>query len=260
LIFERKITDVHVHCQNITVALHLSRWYKDRDIVWDHPGRSIGIMLMPLIDAHVCARTGTLFETAGTTPSWVCPRSKEVFGSREEYRKHLKSMARINRHDRDVAAVREKFAAKIKTIYKCVSPDEICRWLETHGHEIAQGIVYENSLKRGEQPPVEFQLRDVKMTLKFSDHLSNSHSAPEGKEQNWRRDPNLPLGYPGWAGVISGRYDYRDTVSYTDVFKATKIRTESGSGNGRIFHYNVKLFAEEWPSMLMYQKLKGTLT
>ena len=32
--------------------------------------------------------------------------------------------------------------------------------------------------------------------------VSNSHSAPRSKEQNFLRNPDKPLGFPGWEGKV----------------------------------------------------------
>ena len=64
-----------------------------------------------------------------------------------------------------------------------------------------------------------------------SDHVSNSHSSPEGYPQNFMRKEGVPTGYPGWTGRVWVRYRKEEGYSFgSDPFRRTLTHTGTGGG------------------------------
>jgi len=70
----------------------------------------------------------------------------------------------------------------------------------------------------------------------WTDHVSNSHSSPEGMSQNWTgrgvdKDGNpIPRGYPGWTGRVWIRY--ADAPQTFGSEPLNRTLTHSGTGGG----------------------------
>jgi len=52
---------------------------------------------------------------------------------------------------------------------------------------------------------IDAELDIVDISMRWSDNVSNSHSAPHNGVTNWDRDKEQPLGYPGWHGTMTIR-------------------------------------------------------
>lgn len=63
--------------------------------------------------------------------------------------------------------------------------------------------------------------------------VSNSHSSPEGYDQNWGAKPGKPVGYPGWEGRVWIRLKSRPRFRFcfSDHFNNTLTYTSTG-GHG----------------------------
>ena len=67
--------------------------------------------------------------------------------------------------------------------------------------------------------------------LTHHDHVSNSHSGPEGFPQNFMRKEGVPTGYPGWSGRVWVRYVRQDGYSFgSDPFRRALFHTGTGGG------------------------------
>jgi hypothetical protein len=67
--------------------------------------------------------------------------------------------------------------------------------------------------------------------LTHSDHISNSHSSPEGFSQNWGNREGIPTGYPGWGGRVWVRFAEQTGYSFgSDPFSRTLTHVGTGGG------------------------------
>jgi hypothetical protein len=100
--------------------------------------------------------------------------------------------------------------------------------------------------------------------LRHSDHVSNSHSNPEGFPSNWEGKDGLPTGYPGWSGRVWVRYVREEGYSFgSDPFRRALFHTGTGGGgsyNGpwegvssaRWHRYGHKRGADMYPEICCY--------
>lgn len=66
-----------------------------------------------------------------------------------------------------------------------------------------------------------------------SDHVSNSHSNPEGYPSNFGGKPGVPTGYPGWTGRVWVRYKHEQGYTFgSDPFSRTLTHTGTGGAGG----------------------------
>ena len=98
----------------------------------------------------------------------------------------------------------------------------------------------------------EFTKFDI--SVKYSSHVTNSHSCPKGGVQNWcAKDPSKPTGYPGWSGRISGvlvrSKKNMSSYPYSNICKLLDLHTGTGGGGNAEWGYDLKIFADDWPVM-----------
>lgn len=93
------------------------------------------------------------------------------------------------------------------------------------------------------------------LSVEYHEQCSNSHSAPKGKEENWHRDPNLPMGYNGYVGTldiyIEGGYNY--VVSkICDIFgwdDNCGIHTGTGGSRDHGLGWVVTIWCDDFPNL-----------
>lgn len=207
---------------------------------------------MPRVDAHKCRQTGTLFLAANeTVKAWQCPATGKLFARKDRYQEHLKTLARARHTDRKRKKHIAATQAKIDELHRCSSIAEIERWLEKNTQALA------DRKTPFDKTPPKVAFRNVRLRVTWSEHCSNTHSAPIGKKTNWGgRDPDTPRGYPGFVGQIEledahNVWDY----GFFDLLRVTRIRTGSGSG-GRNARASVTLWAEDWPNLAVMERIK----
>jgi hypothetical protein len=126
-------------------------------------------------------------------------------------------------------------------------------------------------------------------TLRWSDSVSNSHSAPHNGVENFDTratyNKGKPTGYPGWTGSINwivewpqeleGMYLGSDLFS-KGTFRSGRQRAHTGTGGGGGGHmskefktwvqrpsYDFRIYAADWPGMARYyekQRMWKTLS
>jgi len=129
--------------------------------------------------------------------------------------------------------------------------------------------------------------------MRYTNSVSNSHSSPEGYPQNFTRNLNLPVGYPGWSGCVWVRYleEYRSCGSTPFAKTLTHTGTGgSGSYDGpwkniaeqqfnrykslqripkdaypkpKIYSWDYKFYDLDWPALALYveqQKMWSALS
>lgn len=89
----------------------------------------------------------------------------------------------------------------------------------------------------------------------FSESVSNSHNAPNGYPQNWRREDDKPKGYPGVHGRWHGKVElidtsyFKHTPSFSDISTLFSfIKTGTGS-SGKDFSQSGMMFVYDFPKI-----------
>lgn len=68
--------------------------------------------------------------------------------------------------------------------------------------------------------------------IRYTDPVSNSHSAPLEGVQNWGGKAGKPVGYPGWTGRVWVRYSSPLDGFGSDYFRGTLSHTGTGGFGG----------------------------
>lgn len=96
---------------------------------------------------------------------------------------------------------------------------------------------------------------ELSYSLHYSNNVSNSHECPRRGVTNWGgRDQNKPTSYPGFKGLITGKYnsDNHTISEYCSSFprkvKIPGIHSGSGGGGEGGFSYELKIFLDDFPN------------
>ena len=99
----------------------------------------------------------------------------------------------------------------------------------------------------------ESPLKSMKLSVKYVEHASNSHSCPLNGVENFRKEQSKPTGYPALAGRISFEVDYLTmSRSHHSPFNKTGIHginTGSGGLRGNTYSYDVTLWLDDFPKI-----------
>lgn len=184
---------------------------------------------MPRINALKCSSTGKPFLSDETMLAWQCPSTGKLFDSKNDYRKHLKKVARLR--------FQKRAAGKIARLHRCSTVAEIEQWITKYAQVLAD---FEADKYGKVAPRIKFS--NVKLDL--SARMS---------EQTNRRLGNRP--YAGWSGDLTLK-DHSDAWRYGvfDLFQNTNIHVGSGRGAGNV-DISVILFANEWPNLALMERL-----
>lgn len=151
----------------------------------------------------------------------------------------LKAAATRTKHRRAAAAKR---LAVLKAEVHGI--EELPAWLLRHYDQL-YAIAYELTeysrwqLKPGRRRrPAPDRIR---ICMHFSEMVPNHYSCPAGGVVNWRRDPSLSMGYPGFDGFLEW---YGDSALY-DILGEIGVNTGSGGYSG----YTAKVFVDDWPNI-----------
>ncbi len=192
---------------------------------------------------------------------WKCPKTGTLFEDITAYRTHLRAAATASIAKRKKDHMMAKLDDTMAELQTCGSFAEIRQWLLDHPEELLLNAMRSgnfvdyrkpSSRRRKEEPP---RLIDVTFSPTWRHNLSNSHSAPVGRKQNWgSRVPDAPTSYPGWGGSIEMIFnDDRGWCRY-DPLKGTVIYCGGGGGGGRAdgtyrLTYEIRVWAEDFPIM-----------
>ena len=125
--------------------------------------------------------------------------------------------------------------------------EELPAWLLRHYDQLYT-IAYElTEYSRWQLKPGRRRLpapERIRICMHFSEMVPNPYACPVGGVVNWRRDPSLPMGYPGFDGYLEW---YGDSALY-DILGEIGVYTGSGGG-GRYAGYTAKVFADDWPNI-----------
>jgi hypothetical protein len=128
--------------------------------------------------------------------------------------------------------------------------DYVARWIidsQVILTDYTLGNRKRRKLTKSEKP---FRILTVAFeNMRWNKFVSNAHSSPIGAEKNWLRNPDKPLGYPGWTGSIKMTYEGYFEFFISSLFEETGINTETGGGGPTGVSYHVKFFADDWETM-----------
>jgi hypothetical protein len=191
-------------------------------------------------------------EDAKIAKAYQCPWTDTLYATKRAYVKHLKDLRETRMHKR---ARKNRWDRKFADFYNQPTIQDIIKWIELNPE-----FFYDNGLKSSwpyqarklekENVREKFSFKITYLDLTWSDWLSNSHSAPRGKQTNWGGDKkDVPRGYPGWGGKIE--YEMSHDLGFgSDIVKGLGINTGTGGGRGdNAYGYDVKLFADDWPGL-----------
>lgn len=118
------------------------------------------------------------------------------------------------------------------------SVEDICRMSVELSHKLLQNC----------------HLLDMQLNVGYTGNTSNSHSAPIGKEMNWDRKADKPLGFPALTGTITLIYNQRPSGFGSEFCSIIKgIHTGSGGfqseKSGYQVGYGVTLWLDDFPKI-----------
>ena len=205
---------------------------------------------MPAIQVYKTKGKIIPVNEAKVARAYQCPFTKELFVTKTAYTKHLSKL----RETRMWANARRKqHQLKLQDLWNQTSFDKIAQWIELNpdvfwynGRQSNR-----NSPERWDKIRDQFQIKIVRLSLSWSDSVSNSHSSPRNGVTNWSGRSTLqdgspaPRGYPGWQGRIYFQTSCDTPGFFSDFLRGTRIHTGTG-GSGQ---YDVKFFEDDWPGL-----------
>ena len=192
---------------------------------------------------------------------WKSDTDSKLFEHKDQYLKHLKKLAQARVRQRQVARVKQhraEFLTNMGATVTCIK--ELREFIAANWQWFTANGAIQNGWREQTKSTSHHRLVDIGIDVRWSDHVSNSHSCPRDGVQNWGGNNLMPDGtlapkfYPGWQGQIRFKVDpgstTHETVCGADYFRNTTINTGSGGGaNER--QYEVRLFAADFPAMTL---------
>lgn len=208
---------------------------------------------MPRIKAYKGNGKVIPVDVAKITTAFQCPWTKQVFGGKREYVKHLANLrnTRIHRRIREMAWER-----KLEDLWSRPGFEEVVAWIHMNPE-----FMFDNGMRHGwghrgvQKHRDDFWVKITYLDLTWSNSVSNTHDCPRGGVTNWGgrefwpdKTPK-PRGYPGWHGRIE--YQMSHDIGFgSDVMKGLGIHTGTGGGTGNnIYGYDVRFFDSDWPGI-----------
>lgn len=196
---------------------------------------------MPCIIVRKCHQTGLLFE------------------SDRKFKTHLKKLRKENSSRR---LLNQKLKA-IKDIFDNIRMTATCSEdIERMVIANWDTFILSAAFRRGWgtlKSEVNKHPKLISFNVKFdwSNEVSNSHSCPLDGETNWgggRDKDKVPRSYPGWRGTIDYVLSADPPGFSSDYFSEPHCGIHTGSGGsgskGRhSCHYELRLYASDWPKM-----------
>ena len=228
---------------------------------------------------------------------WKSDADGKIFEDKHKYQLHLRKLARHRLAQRKLKIAEDAADAVWAELYEREqSLDDWMQMVIDNQHlywaEAAKGDPYDwegvgKKLGRGKNSIAMPMPKVLKIThsLRWSDSVSNSHSAPHDGVENWGGDVKMkdgspaPRGYPGWTGSIEwlvewpeefdGIYLGSDLFS-KGTFRSGRQRAHTGTGGGGGGHFNkefntycqrprydFRIYASDWPGLTRYyEKMK----
>lgn len=178
-----------------------------------------------------------------------CPFTSKIFVDDKKYFTHLKKIRmknKLKQLDNSLCVIKEK----LLTIQ---SFPALIKLIETHHNEVAIANAFPDSSKiklLSDKEKCDIKIK--KLSLRYSNLVSNTHYAPIGKPKNWHRSYDLPRGYPGWQGYIMFETTKQTECFSSHIFKTFRVNLGTGGGSTTSSRYEVKIFLEDFPNLEKY--------
>ena len=217
---------------------------------------------MPRIKAYKGNRAIIPVDNAKVATAYRCPFTNNVFGTKKQYVTHLKRLRKERMHK---VSRQARYRRLLKEFNSQPSFEKIIDWVENHPEFFFDTAMLNDPFDRNEKYYAEnrlnFQIKIVKLTVRWDQHVSNSHNAPFNGVKNWcGRDKELPTGYPGWRGHITIQMTPINTFS-SRVFENTGLNTGGGGGGGSgLYGYEAIFFDSDWPELARRREKLDTLS
>lgn len=192
------------------------------------------------IQVYKCPWTGKIFE----------------FSKRDKYIKHLSEIRVKNREawkGRHAKRTFSDWLASEKSRIKNVS--EIPQWIMDNQEYMMNAY---NGIHSKEFDGHFYTATDKFVGIRFgsihyTDSASNSHNAPHTGVTNWGSKADLPVGYPGWVGSITGSLNrdkkHNHSYPYGSFLRMLGLKTGGGGGGNERWSYSVTVFLDDWPGL-----------
>jgi hypothetical protein len=184
--------------------------------------------------------------------AWKCDYTGRIFESKGAYETHLRKVAKLKRHREHLDSMRLQFAAFVDNAQNTLATStEISRWISSNYFLLSEFYNTQQFDSKLLCSEIDIQL----CSLTFCSRISNSHCAPKGKETNWWRNKEKPLGYPGWRGRIEITTSFKlkkknhNKTWESRILKSVDIFLGTGGGTQNNFQYDVILWCADWKGM-----------
>lgn len=188
---------------------------------------------------------------------YKCPWTGSLFemSEKKEYVKHLKALRKTHREKWRMTYIRKGFDSWLDSEKsKITDVNQIESWVLDNQQKLFECInsmdigSFDGGFKDGDRLE-RFKLGG----LRHSPIVSNTHDSPRNGVTNFFSKPDLPKGYPGWAGRVEGaliRKRQYNGYPITSLLKCIDLHTGSGGGGNSSWSYGVKIFVDDWPSLI----------
>jgi hypothetical protein len=206
------------------------------------------------IQVRKCRFTGKLFEEKNLN----------------KYKKHLEQLRNKMAYERHLARTKREFKAWLeKEKEQIIHVSEIAPWFLKNQRYIMDafnsGCRSVNSYYDKDKIFMEGdKFTELDIEVRYIDKVSNTHVCPDTGVTNWQWTLDLPRGYAGFSGRVTGSIvcdkRQRHYLSTTDLLKLVGIKTGSGGGGDSSWGYNVSIFLDDWAGLkhqAIVNKLKG---
>jgi len=197
------------------------------------------------VQVRKCRVTGKLFE------------DKDL----KKYAIHLKNLRADRAEKLHLARIRDTFSNWLKEEKEVILfPEDIPEWFLKNQRKIMDAV--SAGLLPDASKPVMYDKRffktDIFTELNFEKpvykaSVSNSHVCPHNGVENWSRETDKPMGYPGWTTYVRGTLDrnkkHIHNCPVTSALNMVGLRTGSGGGGCERWGYGVSIFLADWPGL-----------
>jgi len=232
---------------------------------------------MPKIKVITDPKTKVAIEVKpGVKPrtAYKCPYTNKIVTGKKRYIAHLikvRADLKRKRYEKRMRQERDEWWANLQATIK--TPAEIAPALLANQERIWELYTANNFRKNIKTKGMPRIIRFELYNLRYSNSVSNSHSAPRNGVRNWgckelysNGEPK-PKGYPGWTGRI--RYTV-DRAKHTGYFsselvssKIIGLNTGSGGSGSRneddldsyyTSEFELRLYADDWPGIKKHKE------
>lgn len=192
------------------------------------------------VQVYKCRFTGKIFELK----------------DRRKYIAHLKKVRADLVEERRIIQIRSTFGDWLANEKKNILfPQDIPEWFLKNQRTIMDSVnARSNFTRSGDKfyPSDEFTKFKLE-SLTFSKQCSNTHACPKNGVLNWSREPDKPMGYPGWTGRARGTLKrdkkHMNSYPYSAALNSVGIYTHTGGGGNENWGYDISIFLDDWPGL-----------